>query len=465
MGDEFDQYKVSGSTPSGDEFAQYKVAASAPGTVTGNVASIGAMHGTEGQPSPGLQYSRGYSSPDVSRKFSGGAIDRSTSYLGENLRQAFNHPIDTVKNALMSAAKVYTGDTSVGGQLAERYRNDPAAALGDLETQAMASTVMGKPPGINLSSGSQFAPEGVAHPLQGIQRGVSALEPDLAQILKRPISSTIGKVPKSLKAAMGNKIQITPVDRPAPLWQTDPTTGTEVPSILSGGEPPVNMRTTYPQPKTPVPPRPAPAWQQAGVTPTTLGFDWQGSTPEEIQAQLQRMAKQTKLPLQPAERVPLWQTAGTTRTQPGVGTIASTPEEIQAQLQRMANRPRTSRPEGAPNVPTPEATPEVQNIPLPKAMKPTAAATVDPYRTQLLPKMQKAPSTAIEAHGYDPAKQQLVIHYRDGRIFRYSGVPDTVADAYMNDSSHGSFARENIQGRYQTEKLGQVAPTRFKKVK
>jgi hypothetical protein len=272
----------------------------------------------------------------------------------------------------MSAAKVYSGDTSVGGQLAERYRNDPAAALGDLETQAMASTVMGKPPGINLSSGSQFAPEGVAHPLQGLQRGVSALEPDLGQILRRPISSTVGKVPEAIKAAIGNKIQITPVDRPAPLWKT------------------------------------------AETTPTMPGFNWQGSTPEEVQAQ----------------------------------------------LQRMASRPRTSRPEGAPNVPTPEATPEVQNIPLP-TMKPTAAATVDPYRTQLMPKMQPGTSTTIEAHGYNPNTQEAVVHFKNGGVYKYKGVPQEVYNQFQNSESQGSFHANNLKGRYVTEKIGQVKPNRF----
>jgi len=252
---------------------------SSPVEITPDIpASISAGHGTI-QPSPGLAYSRGYSPEGVSRKFSGGAIDRSTSYLGENLRQAFNHPIDTVKNALMSAAKVYTGDTSVGGQLAERYRNDPAAAMGDLETQAMASTVTGRPPGLNLSRLSQLG-----------------------------------------------KSSITPAD---------------------------------------------------------------------------------------------------------------------AMSQIHAN-----------------ATPE--SIPLPQQIKPTAAATVDPYRTQLLPKMQPGTSTTIEAHGrYNPNTQEAVVHFKNGGVYKYKGVPQEVYNQFQNSESQGSFHANNLKGRYVTEKIGQVKPNRF----
>jgi hypothetical protein len=101
-----------------------------------------------------------------------------------------------------------------------------------------------------------------------------------------------------------------------------------------------------------------------------------------------------------------------------------------------------------------------QQIPL-QEIKPTAAANVDPYRTQLLPKMQPGTSTTIEAHGYNPNTSEMTIHFRNGGVYKMSGVPKEVYDQFQNSESQGSFHQNNIKGRYKTDKIGQVKPNRF----
>lgn len=171
---------------------------------------------------------------------------------------------------------------------------------------------------------------------------------------------------------------------------------------------------------------------------------------------------------------------------PGVGKYLRTIDDIQSLLGKDAPHPTsatnvaTPRPTPVPEtngipwgsggqgpvdlrgkmIPPSGPTPEVQNIPLP-TMKPTAAATVDPYRTQLLPKMQPGTSTTIEAHGYNPNTQEAVVHFKNGGVYKYKGVPQQVYNQFQNSESQGSFHANNLKGRYVTEKIGQVKPNRF----
>jgi len=356
VGDEFDQYKI----PAGqDEFAQYKQ--TAPGTITGNVATISAG-GTAPSPSAGMQYSQGYAT-DGSMRPSGHFLDRATSYMGENLRNMMNHPVDTIKSMAMSttgggaASAAMGGTTSPGDILAlyRRFQGDPAAGAGDIGTAALTTAVTG------------------------------------------------GFTPKPFEA---------PVPR-VPLWKQAPSAGTEVPSVFEKTAPPQSNRVVYPsriQPSEATTPARTPAWQ---------------ANPQPVQ----------EFKLQ-----------------------GSTPEEIQAQLQRMANRPRTMRPEGAPPEPQPESPYQVVQLTGPKT--PTVQG-----QTPNLPEMQPAQSTTILQHGYDPVKQQMFVQFKNGNIYRYSGVPQKVFDQYSGSESQGSFHSNNIKGRYTTDLVGRVKPTPGQQVK
>lgn len=150
---------------------------------------------------------------------------------------------------------------------------------------------------------------------------------------------------------------------------------------------------------------------------------------------------------EPIPRVPIWQRPGTTTTptEPGFNWQGSTPEEIQAHLSQMANRPKAVRVEGQP-ADIPQAAPQYQVVKL-GGVKPPAAQGATPN----LPEMTPSPSTTVASHGYDPAKQQMFMTFKNGNTYRYSGVPQEVYDQYLNSESHGSFHANNIKGRYQTD--------------
>lgn len=82
-----------------------------------------------------------------------------------------------------------------------------------------------------------------------------------------------------------------------------------------------------------------------------------------------------------------------------------------------------------------------------------------------LPEMQPSQSTTIVQHGYDPAKQQMFVQFKNGNLYRYSGVPQKVFDSYNESESQGSFHSSNIKGRYKTDLVGRVAPTPGQQVK
>lgn len=102
---------------------------------------------------------------------------------------------------------------------------------------------------------------------------------------------------------------------------------------------------------------------------------------------------------------------------------------------------------------------QVQNIPVQGAKVPAVQGTLPN-----LPEMQPSQSTTISQHGYDPAKQQMTVQFKNGNIYSYSGVPQKVFDQYQASESQGSFHANNIKGRYKTDLIGKVKPTPGQKV-
>jgi hypothetical protein len=62
-------------------------------------------------------------------------------------------------------------------------------------------------------------------------------------------------------------------------------------------------------------------------------------------------------------------------------------------------------------------------------------------------------SKAIVSAGYDAAAQHLEIEFRNGRVYRYSGVPQGVFDFLVRAPSKGGFVNRMIDGRYPHEEL------------
>lgn len=278
----------------------------APGTVTGNVADISA------NPHPEQPY----------RPFQGGFLDRAESYMGQNLSNMMQHPLDTIK-AMAKSATPAQGNTGIPlidipKSLYQRFQGDPAAAAGDVGTMALGAAVTG------------------------------------------------GLSPKPIET---------------------------------------------PQPRVPL-------WQQRGATATEPGFNWQGSTPQEVQAQ----------------------------------------------LQRMANRPRTAM--APPETTAEQALDSGYKVVKIGGPKPPAVQGNDPYAGPRVPPMEPAQSTTISHHGYHPDSQTMMVQFKNGKVYSYSGVPKEVFEGYRNSESQGSYFSQNIKGRYTTAFRGTVAakPTPGQKV-
>jgi len=70
--------------------------------------------------------------------------------------------------------------------------------------------------------------------------------------------------------------------------------------------------------------------------------------------------------------------------------------------------------------------------------------------------MQRKPvsSSNIASIGYDADSNTLEIQFKNGGIYRYYGVPQTVYAGLMAASSHGSYLAQAIKDRYRYEKVG-----------
>ena len=57
-------------------------------------------------------------------------------------------------------------------------------------------------------------------------------------------------------------------------------------------------------------------------------------------------------------------------------------------------------------------------------------------------------SSSIAAFAYSAEDLQLYVRFKNGRSYRYAGVPEAVYAAFIGADSKGSFFNAQIQGRY-----------------
>ena len=62
-------------------------------------------------------------------------------------------------------------------------------------------------------------------------------------------------------------------------------------------------------------------------------------------------------------------------------------------------------------------------------------------------------SSNLSSVGYDTETMTLEIEFHGGRIYQYSGVPESEYDALMNAPSKGSYFAHNIQNIYSTSEV------------
>lgn len=66
---------------------------------------------------------------------------------------------------------------------------------------------------------------------------------------------------------------------------------------------------------------------------------------------------------------------------------------------------------------------------------------------------QKVISSNIVSIGYDENTQILEIEFKQGAIYRYSGVPAHIFQNLMEASSHGTYFHAFIRNRFVTIKV------------
>lgn len=81
-----------------------------------------------------------------------------------------------------------------------------------------------------------------------------------------------------------------------------------------------------------------------------------------------------------------------------------------------------------------------------------------PYSGPRTPVMESANSGHLQKIGYHADSQTAVIEYPNGKVYEYRGVPQEVFDNMKNAESQGSFAAQNLKGRYETNYRGAVKP-------
>jgi hypothetical protein len=78
----------------------------------------------------------------------------------------------------------------------------------------------------------------------------------------------------------------------------------------------------------------------------------------------------------------------------------------------------------------------------------------------MLRAMRRTPlaSQAIVSAGYDPQAKILELEFRNGRIYRYLGVPPGVYEFLLRTPSKGGYVNRMIDGHYPHEEVTPAPP-------
>ena len=66
---------------------------------------------------------------------------------------------------------------------------------------------------------------------------------------------------------------------------------------------------------------------------------------------------------------------------------------------------------------------------------------------------QPVSSSNICSIGYDAKSQTLEMEFHSGGIYQYFNVPESIYNALMSASSHGSYFHRHIEDRYRWTKI------------
>lgn len=68
--------------------------------------------------------------------------------------------------------------------------------------------------------------------------------------------------------------------------------------------------------------------------------------------------------------------------------------------------------------------------------------------------MIKVASSNLSAVGYDEARQELQVEFKDGKKYAYADVPVEVFNELLGAKSVGSFFMKQVRGQYEARKVG-----------
>jgi len=69
--------------------------------------------------------------------------------------------------------------------------------------------------------------------------------------------------------------------------------------------------------------------------------------------------------------------------------------------------------------------------------------------------MNRTPTTSssVASLGYDPSAMTLEVEFRNGSVYQYFDVPETVYQELMSASSVGTYLNQNIRASYRCAQI------------
>lgn len=68
-------------------------------------------------------------------------------------------------------------------------------------------------------------------------------------------------------------------------------------------------------------------------------------------------------------------------------------------------------------------------------------------------KRKPVQSSSISSIGYDNESQILEIEFKNGSLYHYFDIPQSIFDQLMNASSHGTYLNRTIKGSYNYRRI------------
>ena len=68
--------------------------------------------------------------------------------------------------------------------------------------------------------------------------------------------------------------------------------------------------------------------------------------------------------------------------------------------------------------------------------------------------LQKVNSSNLDLVGHDPITSEMIVRFKNGDIYRYENIKESVYKDMISAVSVGKFFNSNIRGKYEFKKIG-----------